>query len=161
MTFWTYAPKPADRWRIRRRLNLDFNERKYGLESLGRYNPLKEFYLRLCRHTGNARYFGIFLLYPIYKWYKSRPEDPQKKINQDKIMAEADEYVKNNIPLDPVLGNPVVSAKDIAYLLSSNYGFNSMIDLISLNKKSNEFWEYICFKVDEEIDGEKWGDYID
>eukprot|EP00358_Blepharisma_japonicum_P007229 CAMPEP_0202944784 /NCGR_PEP_ID=MMETSP1395-20130829/5668_1 /ASSEMBLY_ACC=CAM_ASM_000871 /TAXON_ID=5961 /ORGANISM="Blepharisma japonicum, Strain Stock R1072" /LENGTH=77 /DNA_ID=CAMNT_0049644007 /DNA_START=268 /DNA_END=501 /DNA_ORIENTATION=+ len=77
------------------------------------------------------------------------------------MMADADEYVKKNIPLDPVLGNPVVSAKDIAYLLSSNYGFNSMIDLISLNKKSNEFWEYICFKVDEEIDGEKWGDYID
>lgn len=75
MTFWSHAPK-AIRWRIRRRLNLDYNERKFGLESLGRYNPIKEFYFRLMRHTGNARYFGIFLGLPIAKFILSRPEDP-------------------------------------------------------------------------------------
>lgn len=160
MTFWTYSTKDT-RWRIRRRLNLDFNERKYGLECLGRYNPIKEFYFRLARHTGNARYFAIFLAWPIFKYVKSRPADPNKKIEEERIMKEADDYVKTKIPVDPVLGNPVISAEDVAYLVSSNYGFNSMIELISLNKKSNEFWEYLCYKVDEENDGEMWHDYLD
>lgn len=76
-------------------------------------------------------------------------------------MDEADEFVRTQVPIDPVLGNPEVSAEHIAALVSSNYGFMSMIDLISLGKKSNEFWEYMCYKVDTETDGERWGDYID
>lgn len=160
MTFWAFSPK-ASRWRIRRRLNLDFNNRKYGLESLGRYGPIKEFYLRLCRHTGNARFFGLFLVYVPFKWYKSLPADTSKKEKEAKLMAEADEFVHKNIPTDPVLGNPEISAENIGSLISSNYGFESMIELISLNKKSNEFWEYMCYKLDTENDGEKWHDYID
>jgi len=160
MTFWSFSPK-ENRWRIRRRLNLDFNERKFGLESLGRYNPVKEFYFRMCRHVGNARYFGLFLLYPIVKFYMSRPPDPKKKEEEDRMMKEADDYVLNEVPTDPVLGNPEISAENLAALVSSNYGFNSMIELISLNKKSNEFWEYMCYKVDTENDGEQWHDYQD
>jgi hypothetical protein len=160
MTFWSWAPKES-RWRMRRRRNLDFNERKYGLESLGRYNPVKEFYFRLARTTGTARFFGLFLAYPIYKYLKSRPADDSKKIEENRIMAEADEFVKTKIPTDPLLGNPEISAENIAALISSNYGFDSMIELISLNKKSNEFWESMCYKVDPQTDGEKWHDYQD
>ena len=160
MTFWTFSPK-NERWRIRRKANLDFNERKFGLESLGRYGKFKSFYFRLCRNTANARYFGLFLAFPLLKYYMSIPPVPTKKEKEEKMMEEADDYVRQNIPTDPVLGNPEISAENIAYLVSSNYGFNSMIELISLNKKSNEFWEYMCYKVDTENDGEKWNDYQD
>eukprot|EP00360_Condylostoma_magnum_P000396 CAMPEP_0168314822 /NCGR_PEP_ID=MMETSP0210-20121227/9542_1 /TAXON_ID=40633 /ORGANISM="Condylostoma magnum, Strain COL2" /LENGTH=114 /DNA_ID=CAMNT_0008285197 /DNA_START=145 /DNA_END=489 /DNA_ORIENTATION=+ len=113
------------------------------------------------KNTGAARYFGMFLIFPIFKYYQSLPEDLEKKEREKKLMDEADEYVKTEIKTDPVLGNPEISAENLAALISSNYGFMSMIDLISLNKKSNEFWEYMCYKVDTENDGEKWGDYID
>ena len=76
-------------------------------------------------------------------------------------MKKADDYVKENIPTDPVLGNPEIGAENLGYLISSNYGFESMIELISLGKKSNEFWEYMCYKVDTENDGERWHDYHD
>ena len=76
-------------------------------------------------------------------------------------MKEADDFVKNEIPTDPLLGNPEISAENLGALISSNYGFESMIELISLDKKSNEFWESMCYKVDSETDGEKWHDYPD
>lgn len=160
MTFWTFAPK-QHRWRMRRRNNLDFNERKFGLEALGRHNFFKDFYFRMCRTTNTARFFGIFLSYPLVKLYAKFKEDPGRQAREEKLMKEADDYVKYNIPADPVLGNPEISAENLVYLVSSNYGFDSMIELISMNKKSSEFWESICFKVDEENDGEKWHDYID
>jgi hypothetical protein len=160
MTFWTYSPK-NDRWRIRRRANLDFNERRYGLEALGRHHFLKDLYFRLARRTSNARFFGIFLSYPIIALYRKFSEDPGKAERDAKLMEEADNYVKKNIPTDPVLGNPEISAENLVYLVSSNYGFESMIELISMNKKSNEFWENMCYKIDTENDGEKWHDYID
>ena len=160
MTFWSFSPKD-ERWRMRRRVNLDFNGRKFGLESLGRYNRLKEFYFRMCRNTANARFFGLLLVYPLVKYYQSLPVDPSKKENEERQMQEADDYVRTQIPTDPILGNPEISAENIGHLISSNYGFNSMIELISLNKKSNEFWESMCYKVDPENDGEKWNDYQD
>lgn len=160
MTFWTFAQKSM-RWRIRRKHNLDFNERKYGLENLGRHHLLKDFYFRLCRNTNTARFFGIFLTYPFLRllmWYK---EDPGKAQREQEEMQKADDYVRNNIGVDPLIGNPEISTDNLVHLVSSNYGFDSMINLISLPKKSNEFWESMCYKVDEEIDGEEWGDYID
>ena len=160
MTFWTFADKNF-RWRIRRRHNLDFNERRYGLEALGRHNFIKDFYFRLSRTTSTARFFGIFIAYPIVKILLKLSEDPTKKEREEKAMKEADDYVKTQIPTDPLLGNPEISAENLVHLVSSNYGFESMIELISLNKKSNEFWESMCYKVDEETDGEKWHDYID
>jgi hypothetical protein len=160
MTFWTFATK-NHRWRIRRRINLDFNERRYGLESQGRHHFLKDFYFRLCRNTNTARYFGIILAYPALRLYLEYSKDPKKAEREAAEMKKADDYVKNNIPTDPVLGNPEISAENLVHLVSSNYGFDSMIELISLNKKSNEFWESMCYKVDEETDGEKWHDYID
>ena len=160
MTFWMFVRKDH-RWRMRRRYNLDINERKYGLESLGRYNRLKEFYFRLARRTANARYFAIFLAYPVVKYYRSLPKDDSAAKRAAKEMEDADTYVRTQIPVDPVLGNPEISADKIGALISSNYGFESMIELISLNKKSNEFWEYMCWKIDTETDGEKWHDYID
>ena len=160
MTFWTFAPK-SSRWRIRRRLNLDFNERKYGLECLGRHHFLKDAYFRLCRTTNVARFFGIFITYPMLRLYFKLREDPGRKEREEKMMKEADDYVKYKIPADPLLGNPEISSENLVHLVSSNYGFDSMIELISLNKKSNEFWESMCYKIDEEIDGEKWHDYVD
>lgn len=160
MTFWTFSPK-KERWRTRRHANLDFNERKFGLEALGRYNPIKSFYFRMCRNTGNARFFGLFLFYPLVKFYFSLPPDPAKKEKEEQMMLEADEYVKTKIPTDPILGNPEISAENIGNLISSNYGFDSMIELISLNKKSNEFWESMCYKVGDENDSEQWHDYQD
>ncbi|OMJ74481.1 hypothetical protein SteCoe_26582 [Stentor coeruleus] len=160
MTFWTYAKK-SYRWRIRRRINLDFNERKYGLESQGRNHFIKDFYFRMCRTTNVARYFGIFISIPLFKLYLKWKEDPTQKAREEMEMKKADDYVKNNIPTDPVLGNPEISSENLVHLVSSNYGFDSMIELISMNKKSNEFWESMCYKIDEENDGEKWHDYID
>lgn len=160
MTWWTFHP-PERRWRVRRTGNLDFSERKFGLQSLKRYNPIKEFYFRLCRDTGNARFFGLLLLYPVVKLWMSRPGDPTKAEKDAQLMKEADDFVKNEIPTDPLLGNPEISAENLGALISSNYGFESMIELISLDKKSNEFWESMCYKVDSETDGEKWHDYPD
>jgi hypothetical protein len=160
MTWWTYAPKEK-RWRMRRNSNLDFNERKYGLQSAKRYGFLKEAYFRLARDTGNARYFGLIMFYPIIKMIGAIPKDPEAEAKTAKLMKEADDHVKNNIPVDPLLGNPEISAENLGALISSNYGFESMIELISLNKKSNEFWESMCYKVDSENDGEKWHDYQD
>jgi hypothetical protein len=146
---------------MRRNVNLDFNERKFGLQCHKRFGPLKEFYFRLCRDTGNARYYGLIMLYPVIKYLTSRPGDPNKAEREAALMKEADDYVKNNIPVDPLLGNPEISAENLGALISSNYGFESMIELISLEKKSNEFWESMCYKVDEENDGEKWHEYPD
>lgn len=160
MTFWTFAPK-AMRWRIRRKHNLDFSERKYGLERIGRHHLLKDFYFRLCRSTNIARFFGIFLTYPLLKLYMWYKEDPGKAKREEEEMKKADDFVINNLKVDPLLGNPEISIENFVHLLSSNYGFDSMIELISLPKKSNEFWEAMCYKVDEETDGEEWHDYID
>ena len=160
MTFWTFAPK-ALRWRIRRRNNLDFNERKYGLESQGRHHLMKDFYFRLCRTTNVARFFGIFLAYPAFLLFAAATKDDKKQEREAQQMKEADDYVKFKVPIDPVLGNPEISTDTLVSLVSSNFGFDSMIELISAAKKSNEFWEDMCFKVDEEIDGEEWHDYID
>jgi hypothetical protein len=146
---------------MRRNVNLDFNERKFGLQALKRYNPIKEFYFRLCRDTGNARYYGLIMLYPVIKWINSRPSDPLREQREAVLMKEADDFVKNEIPVDPLLGNPEISAENLGALISSNYGFESMIELISLEKKSNEFWESMCYKVDPENDGEKWHHYPD
>ena len=115
----------------------------------------------MTRSTNTARFFGIFVAIPLIQLYRKFKEDPGKAARDEQMIKEADDYVKNNIPTDPLLGNPVISADTLVYLVSSNYGFDSMIELVSVDKKSNEFWESMCYKVDEENDGEKWHDYID
>jgi hypothetical protein len=160
MTFWSFAPK-AMRWRIRRRYNLDFNERRYGLESKGRHGFLKDLFFRLCRTTNVARFFGIYLAYPALALVLVLTKDETKQEREAIEMKKADDFVKNNVAIDPVLRNPEITTDTLVSLVSSNYGFDSMIELISSAKKSNEFWESMCYKVDEEIDGEEWHDYID